>query len=204
MDQIKSQVEFLKRLYLVKETASSIAERAESWAKEDEEPDPYGHRLMRSPFAQRVVRKLIYWSWDASLTLSDYVSDGPAAAMRLLEVLGDRSATDLCALGELDGCVSNLHSLNFDELNLVGRSLVEVVEDVFGQLLFDLAWPHTECTFDDITKKVRLVDTKLRDNLYWLGEILEDLGKIMPSDEAARHQRTTSIRREHKRTRAKA
>ncbi len=35
MEQIKLQVEFLKRLYLLKETVNSIAEGAEFWTKEE-------------------------------------------------------------------------------------------------------------------------------------------------------------------------
>jgi hypothetical protein len=182
MKQIISQVEFLKQIHLFKGTARSIAERAQSWAKEDGAATPYRHRLMRSPLAQRVLRDLIYWSWDASLTLGEYVSDGQLAAMRLLEVLGDQSVADLCAWDVGHGGVSNFHSLNFDELSLVGRSLAEVVEGVIEYLLFDLAWPHTECTFDDITEEVRLVNAKLREKLHWLGEILEDLGSVMMPD----------------------
>lgn len=202
MKQIKSQVEFLQRLYLLKETANSIAERAESWAKEDEESIPYGHRLMRSPLAQRVVRDLVYWSSDAATMLEDYTVDADPSAFQLLQDLGSRSLE--LGRGNSDGHATNINILDLNTLQLAVRTFSQIVDDVFQYLLFELPWTETEGKLDYITRTIRLLNGKLEEKLYWLGEILDDLEKIMPAGEAARHQRTTSISREHKRTRPRA
>jgi hypothetical protein len=210
MDQIKSQVEFLQRLYLLRETVNSIAERAEVWAKEEGTSIPFHHRLMWSPLAQRVVRDLIYWSWDAARILWEYTLDADPSAFQLLQDLGERSYKKPGGSGDVDSCASEYQALNLNELNLAVRTLAEIIDNVFGRVLFgptlSLSPSPSQIRYgcDDISQYLRLLDGKLEEKLYWLGEILDELGKIMPSNEAARHQRTTSIRREHKRTRAKA
>ena len=136
MKQIKSQVEFLQRLYLLKETASSIVERAESWAKEDMASIPFGHRLMRSPLAQRVVRDLIYWSWDAARILGEYTIDAEPSAFQLLEDLSERSFKEPSGSGDVDSCASEFQAPNLNELNLAARTLVEIIDNVFGNFLY--------------------------------------------------------------------
>jgi hypothetical protein len=180
MKQIGSQVEFLKRLYLIKETASSIVERAEFWAKEDMASIPFGHRLMRSPLAQRVVRDLVYWSWDAAQMLGEYTLDADPAAFQLLEDLSERSLES--GRGNSDGHPTNSSILNLSTLELAARTLLPIIENVFENLLFELPWPETESTLGKITQYLRLVDRKLEEKLYWLGEILEDLGKVIAFD----------------------
>lgn len=202
MEQINPQVEFLKRLYLLKETVNSIAERAEVWGKEEGISISFHHRLMWSPLAQRVVRDLVYWSWDAARMLQNYSVDGDQSAFQLLEDFGSRSLES--GGGDPDGYATNISTLDLNALGLAARTLSPIVDNVFQNLLFELACPETEGTLDDVTQSLRLLDGKLEEMFYWLGEILDDLGKIMPSDEAARHQRTTSIKREHKKTRARS
>jgi hypothetical protein len=185
MKQIKSQVEFLQRLYLLKGTVSSIAERAESWVNEDEESIPYGHRLMQSPLAQRVVRDLVYWSWDAARMLEEYTVDGDQSAFQLLQDLGERSLKRPCRSGDVDSCAAEFQALKLNELNLAARALVEIVENVFGCVLFEPSpslspsSSQTRYGCDDISQYLRLLDGKLEEKLYWLGEILEDLGSMM-------------------------
>jgi hypothetical protein len=188
MKQIGSQVEFLKRLYLLKETASSIVERAESWAKEDTASIPFGHRLMRSPLAQRVVRDLVYWSWDAAWILREYTLDADPAAFQLLPDLGERSFKKPGGSGDADFCASEFQALNLNELNLAARTLAQIIDNVFGRILFDptlsLSPSPSQLRHgcDDISHYFRLLDRKLEEKLYWLGEILEDLGRLMMPD----------------------
>lgn len=180
MKQIKPQVEFMQRLYLLKETVSSIAERAESWGKEDEESISYGHRLMRSPLAQRVLRDLVYWSWDAANELWEYTVDADLSAFQLLEDLSERSLES--GRGNLEGHATNMDFLDLNTLELAARTLLPIIENVFQNLLFEFPWSKTESTVGKITQYVRLVDRKLEEKLYWLGEILEDLGRMMALD----------------------
>lgn len=185
MKQIKSQVEFLQRLYLLKETVRSIAERSESWGKEDEESIPYGHRLMRSPLAKRVVRDLVYWSWDAANELWEYTVDADPSAFQLLEDLSERSFKKTGGSSEVDYCDSEYQALNLNELNWAARTLVEIIDNVFGRVLFDptlsVSPSPSQLRYgcDDISQYLRLLDGKLDEMLYWLGEILEDLGSMM-------------------------
>ena len=53
----------------------------------------------------------------------------------------------------------------------------------------------TESTLGKITQYVRLVDRKLEEKLYWLGEILEDLGSMIAFDGevATREDHTETI-----------
>ena len=179
MEEINSQIEFLKRLYLLKETVNSIADR-EGWAKEDGKSVSFHHRLMLSPLAQRVVRDLVYWLSDAARMVEDYTVDGDQSAFELLEDLGSRNLE--AGGGDPDGHATNFDTLGLDTLELAARTLYQIVDNVFQNLLFRLPCPKPEGTFDSITGYLRLLDGKLEENLYWLGEILDDLGKIMPSD----------------------
>jgi hypothetical protein len=183
MEEIKSQVEFLQRLYLLKETVSSTAERAEYWGKENEQSIPYGQRLTRSPLAQRVVRDLVYWSWDAARILREYTLDADTSAFQLLENLSDRSFKEPSGSGDVDSCASEFQALNLNELNLAARTLAEIIDNVFERILFDptLSPSPSQLRYgcDDISHYIRLLDRKLEEKLFWLGEILEDLGSIM-------------------------
>ena len=187
MKQIKPQVEFLQRLYLLKETVNSVAERAEVWAKEDGEAIPYGYRLVRSPLAKRVVRDLVYWSWDAARILREYTLDADPAAFQLLQDLSERSFKEPSGSGDADSCASEFQALNLNELNLAARTLAEIIDNVFGCVLFEppisLSPSPSQLRYgcDDISQYLRLLDGKLEEKLYWLGEILEDLGNIMAS-----------------------
>jgi hypothetical protein len=180
MKQIKSQVEFLQRLYLLNETVKSVAERAEVWAKEDGVAIPYGHRLVRSPLAQRVVRDLVYWSWDAANELWEYTIDADPSAYQLLEDLSERSLES--GRGNSVGSATNMDFLDLNALELAARTLLPIMEHVFQRLLFEFPWSKTESTLGKITQYVRLVDRKLEEKLYWLGEILEDLGSMIAFD----------------------
>ena len=122
MKQIKPQVEFLQRLYLLKETVSSIAERADVWAKEDGEAIPYGHRLVRSPLAQRVVRDLVYWSWDAANELWEYTIDADPSAYQLLEDLSERSLES--GRGNSVGSATNM---DFLDLKRIGTGCPDLI-----------------------------------------------------------------------------
>ncbi|MBI5249462.1 MAG: hypothetical protein HY912_08210 [Desulfomonile tiedjei] len=134
--------------------------------------------------------------------LRDYTVDADPSAFRLLEDLGSRSLRS--GGGDPEGHATNSNALDLNTLELAARTLSQIIDNVFENLLFRLPWPETEGNLDDITVDLRLLDGKLEEMLYWLVEILEDLGKIMSADEVARHQRTTSIGREHKKARAKA
>lgn len=202
MEQIKSQVEFLQRVYLLKETVNSIVERAEFWTKEEGISIPFHHRLMWSPLAQRVVRDLVFWSWDTARMLWEYTLDADLSGFQHLEDLSERSLES--KNGDSGGHATNFNAVDLNTLELAARILLQIVDNAFQNSLFKLPWPETEDNLDFVTVNLRLLDNKLENKLYWLGEILDDLGKIMPSDEAARHQRTTSVRRDNKRTRAKA
>ena len=188
MKQIKPQVEFLQRLYLIKGTASSIAERAESWVKVDGEAVPYCQRLMRSPLAQRVVRDLVYWSWDAAQMLREYTVDAEPSAFQILEDLSERSFKEPSGSGSVDSCSSELQDLNLNELNLAALTLAEIMDNVFGRILFDptlsLSPSPSQLRHgcDDISHYLRLLDRKMEEKMYWLGEILDDLGEIMALD----------------------
>jgi hypothetical protein len=188
MKQMKLQAEFLQRLYLLNETVKSVAERAEVWAKEDGEAIPYGHRLVRSPLAKRVVRDLVYWSWDAARILREYTLDADPAAFQLLQDLSERSFKKPGGSGDADSCASEFQALNLKELNWAARTLVEIIDNVFGCVLFDpplsLSPSPSQLRYgcDDITQYLRLLDGKLEEKLYWLGEILKDLGNIMAPD----------------------
>ncbi len=185
MKQIKPQVEFMQRLYLLKETVSSIAESAESWGKEDGESIPYGHRLMRSPLAKRVVRDLVYWSWDAARILREYTLDADPADFQLLQDLSERSFKEPSGSGDAYSCASEFQALNLNELNRAARTLAEIIDNVFGRVLFEppisLSPSPSQIRYgcDDISQYLKLLDGKLEEKLYWLGEILEDLGSMM-------------------------
>ncbi len=194
MKQIKSQVEFVKRLYLFKGTVNSIAERAEFWAKEDEESIPFGHRLKRSPLAQRVVRDLVYWSWDAARMLEDYVVDGQQSTILLLQDLGARSLEKPSGEGHLDGYASHFHTLDLNTLELAARTLSEIIDDIFQDLFLKLPWPQIESSLDGIIQDLRLIDTKLDEMFYWLGEILDDLGNVMPPGEMSLEDKPAQTR----------
>ncbi len=180
MEQIKSQIEFLKRLYLLKETVNSISDGAGLWTKEVGKSISFHHRLMLSPLAQRVVRDLVYWCWDAARMLENYTVDGDQSAFGLLEDLGSRSLKS--GGGDPDGHATNSNALDLNTLELAARTLSQIVDNVFENLLFELRCPETKGDFDDITGYLRLLDEKLEEKLYWLGEILDDLGKIMLSE----------------------
>jgi hypothetical protein len=185
MKLIKPQVQFLQRIYLLKGTVSSIAERAESWVKVDGEAVPYCQRLMRSPLAQRVVRDLVYWSWDAAQMLREYTVDAEPSAFQILEDLSERSFKEPSGSGDADSCASEFQALNLNELNRAARTLAEIIDNVFGRVLFEpplsLSPSPSQLRHgcDDITQYLRLLDGKLEEKLYWLGEILEDLGNMM-------------------------
>lgn len=188
MEQIQPQVEFLQRLYLLNETAKSVAERAEVWAKKEKGTSiPFHHWLLWSPLAQRVVRDLIYWLSDPTWMLGAYTVDADPSAFQLLEDLGSRSLES--GRGDPEGHTKNSNALDLNALELAARTLSQIIDNVFENSLFRLPWPETESNLNFITVNLRLLDQKLEEKLYWLGEIFEDLGKIMPSDEAARYQR---------------
>jgi hypothetical protein len=67
-----------------------------------------------------------------------------------------------------------------------------IIDNVFQNQLFELPCPETGRALYDITQYLRLLDGKLEENLYWLGEILEDLGNIMaPNGEVATREDDT-------------
>jgi hypothetical protein len=202
MEQIKLQVEFLQKVYLLKETVNSIVERTEFWTKEEGISISFQRRLMWSPLAQRVVKDLVFEFEQALQLLWKYTLDAEVSDFELLEDLGERSLKS--ENDDSDGYGKNSNVLNLNTLELAARTFLKIVDNAFQNSLFELPWPDPEADLDFITRMLRLIDNKLENKLYWLGEILDDLGKIMLSDEAARHQQTTSTRHERKRTRAKA
>jgi hypothetical protein len=208
MEQIKSQVEFLQRLYLLNETVKSVAERAEVWAKEEGRSIPFQRRLMWSPLAQRVVKDLIFEFWDAARILWKYTLDTDLSGFQHLEDLSERSLES--QNGDSGGHATNFNAMDLNTLELAVRILLQIVDNAFQNSLFKLPWSETEDDLDFVTVSLRLLDNKIENMLYWLGEILDDLGKIMPSDvislaaRAPRQKRTTLIERGQKGTRARA
>lgn len=179
MEQMKSQVEFVQWLYLLKGTANSISKRAEFWAREDEASIHFGHRLMRSPLAQRLVRNLIYQSWDAVRTLRDYLGYSQQSA-QLLQELGWLSSESISEDRELDILASNFHALDLNTLKLASRAMFEIVDDRFDDLFLDLLRHQIKYASDHINNHLRFIHGQLHDEFYWLGQILDDLGNVMP------------------------
>ncbi len=104
----------------------------------------------------------------------------------------------------LDSCASEYQALNLNELNLAARTLAEIIDNVFGRVLFDPTRSLSPSPSpsqirygcDDISQYLRLLDGKIEEKLYWLGEILEDLGNIMAPDgeiAASEHDMEPSI-----------
>jgi len=182
VEQIKSQLEFLKKLYPLKETTDSIAERAESWVNDDEESIPFQHRLMKSPLAQRTVRDLIYWISDIAGMLTDYEQEGQGQAFMLLQDFGARSLEKQCESDALNTSEPEFHNLDLSTLDLAARTLFEIIDEIFDRLLFRIPWPQGERKLDFVTQNLRLIDQKLIEVLYWLGKILDDLGTVMAPD----------------------
>jgi hypothetical protein len=212
MEQIKSQIEFLKRLYFLKEKGKLIAKETDSWTKKEEMSISFHHRLMRSPLAQRIVGDLAYWIWVAVRILPDYAVDADPSAFQLLQDFGERSRGS----GEVDSCASEFQSLNLNELNLAARTLVEIIDDVFRRAFYDpplsLSPSPSQIRYgcDDICQDLRSAYSNLQNKFYWLAEILDDLGKVLafdgmsPVTKAARLEQTTPVGRKNKTTRARA
>jgi hypothetical protein len=123
MDQIKSKVEFLERLYFLNNTGKLIAADTDSWTKKEELSISFNHRLMRSPLAQRIVEDLAYWIWNAARILPDYTVEVDPSAFQLLQDFGDRRLKGPRGSGDVDSCASGFQSLNLNELNLAARTL---------------------------------------------------------------------------------
>jgi hypothetical protein len=210
MEQIKSQVEFVQWLYFLKGTVKSIEERAESWIKEHEGPIAFSHRLVKSPLALRTARDLIYWMWDIAGTLEGYVDDSHREAFQRLHTLYARNVEERRRDREVDIYAPEFRARDLEALREAARTLYEIADASFEESFLELPWPSAECALDKITRELRLIDGKLQDKLFWLGAILDDLGKIMPSDvislaaKAPRQKRTTSIKLEQKGTRTRA
>jgi hypothetical protein len=188
MDYIKSKVEFLERLYFLNNTGKLIVADTDSWTKTEEMSISFNHRLMRSPLAQRIVGDLAFWIWNAARILAYYTVEADPSAFQLLQDFGDRRLKGPRWSGEVDSCASESRSLNLNELNLAARTLVEIIDDVFGRVFFDppisLSPSPSQIRYgcDDISQYLRSVDGNLQREFYWLGEVLDDLGKVMAFD----------------------
>jgi hypothetical protein len=199
MEQIKSQVEFLQWLYLLKGTVNSIAERAEFWIKENDGSIPFSHRLMKSPLALRTARDLIYWMWDIAGTLEGYVEDSHREAFRRLQTVYARNVEERRHDRGVNIFAPEFRARELEALQEAARALYEIADAAFGESFLELPWPCDECDLDFITREFRLINGKLEDKLFWLGEILDDLGKVLapdgisPAAKAPRRKRTTSI-----------
>jgi hypothetical protein len=210
MEQIKSQIEFLQWLYLIKGTVNSIAERAEFWIKDNGGAIPFSHRLMKSPLALRTARDLIYWMWDIAGTLEGYVDDNHREAFRKLQALYARNVEE--RRQDMGGGIfaPEFRARGLEALQQAAQTLYEIADAAFEESFLELPWPGDEWNLDFINRDLRLINGKLEDKLFWLGAILEDLGKVMAQDgispavKAPRQKRTTSIRGEQKGTRARA
>jgi hypothetical protein len=210
MEQIKSQVEFLQWLYLLKGTVNSIAERAEFWIKENDGSIPFSHRLMKSPLALRTARDLIYWIWDIAGTLEGYVDDSHREDFQKVQALYARNVEERRHDGGVDIYAPEFRARDLEALREAARTLYEIADAAFEESFLELPWPGDEWALDRITRELRLINGKLEDKLFWLEAILEDLGKVMAPDgislaaKTPRQKRTTSIRGEHKGTRVRA
>jgi hypothetical protein len=160
--------------------------------------------MMWNPLAKRVVRDLVLWSWDAARMLMEHTVDADPSAFELLEDLSSRSLEP--GDGHPEGHANLLNTLDLYSLELAARTLSQIVDNVFSNVLFELPCPEPDGNLDYITVNLRLLDGKLEHKFYWLGEILEDLGKIMPSDrlspvaQAAPDKRTVPTKHENKKT----
>jgi hypothetical protein len=192
MGQIELQLEFVKGLYLLKRTLISISESAEFWIKENEGSIPFSHRLMKSPLALRTVRDLIYWLWDVAGTLEEYVDDSHRDAFRSIHALYTRNVKERRRAGELDIFEPESRALDLEALQQAARTLYEIVDDAFEESFLELPWPGDECALDAITRELRLVDKKLEEKLYWLGAVLDDLGKVMATDDRRLSKKATT------------
>ena len=112
--------------------------------------------------------------------LGEYTVDADQSAFQLLEDLSSRSLES--GRGNSAGHATTINIWDLNALELAARALSQIVDNVFQNLLFELPCPEDERPLDDITQYLRLLDGKLENKLYWLGEILEDLGNLMAPD----------------------
>ncbi len=180
MKQMKSQLEFLQQLYLLKRTVDSVAERAEIWSQDDMAPIPFGNRLDGSPLAQKTARQLIYWLWDTAETLRDYVGQDLRSPIQIVKELGRESLKTPPGSDNLAPSASSFQSLGLEELNLAAAIFSEILDDIFEDLFLELPCPHTECIPDPIIRDLRLLHGKIEERFHWLGEIFNDLRPEFP------------------------
>jgi len=182
MEQIKSQVEFIQRLYLLKRTLNSIVERAEFWTNEDSYIR-FWQLLKGSALAQRLVRNLVCWSWEAAPILVDYVVHRQQSAVLYLQNLGAPSSEDLPGDPDLYVRTWGSHTLDLNALKLATRNLCKIIDDIFEDLFLELPWPQTEDNIEDITEQLKLIGGKLEEQLHLLRQTLGDLGNVMARGE---------------------
>ncbi len=190
MEQIKSQVEFIQALYLHKKTRNSIVERAEFWTNEDVYIR-FWQRLTGSALAQRLVRNLVHWSWDAAPILGDHTQ---RSAVLLLQNLGAPSSEELPGYPDMYVRHWSSHTLDLNALKFATRNLSKIIDAIFEDLFLELPWPETKDTMQDITQHLRLIDGKLEEQFYWLGQTLDDLGHVMPPGEMSLEDKPAQTR----------
>jgi hypothetical protein len=179
VEPIKSQLELLRALYLLKGTLKQIVERVESWASM-EASAPLDYRLSRTPAAQTLVRDLLDWSWDAAGMLSECQNDKLRSEFRFLEDLRSMSPKECSEDGNPNVCASETTISDLNTLKFAARALFEIVHNIFENLLLGQSCLDDEYDKDNIAQYLKMADEELTYSLYGLGQILDNIGKGDP------------------------
>jgi hypothetical protein len=182
VEQINSQLELLRALYLLKGTLRQIVERAES-CERIVASAPFGCQLSRTPAAQTLVRDLLAWSWDAAGMVSECQNDKLRSKFRFLEDLRSMSPKESSEDGNPNVCASDTAISDLNTLKFAARALFEIVHDIFENLLLGQSCLDDEYDQDNIAQYLKMADEELTYSLYGLGQILDNLGKDVPPGE---------------------
>ncbi len=157
----------------------SVAKKAELWLIDEESTARFSQRLMSSPLAQRTVHNIKNLLLTAVYLVEEYFDDDERASIQLLLDIAKTSSKsegvsrDKCGMG-LDFYIQELNLLEIG-----ARTATRVIGDLFERVFLSLTSTRTTWIPSQTTRTLNRVVTNLDTQLFWLGEILQDLGNLI-------------------------
>ena len=179
MRPTNSQVQFAQRLYTLSSKMDYVTTQLQRWFNDGKKSAQFSHRLARSPLVQRIVREMKYLLWESAHTLEKYFDEDQRSSIQLLLHIVTRGLESKTGDGKEDRRDSDFYRRELTDLELAARISTEMVGDLFKHFFLSLTWTETAWIPSDTIEAFQVFKFELDRRLYWLGEILHDLGYVI-------------------------
>jgi len=172
MNQTNLQLEFLQRVYALRQNTNSIATTVQAWLSHDEIGADYGEQLSKSPLAQKIVHDLKFRLWYVAFTWECEMDYDPDASIQALEDIGNDSFES--SYGGKDDSYRDpdYYAMDLQKLKEAAQIATEVLTDIFEHYFFMLPSDSPITIPDTLIPTLDRLQRDLPHKLYWLQRVL--------------------------------